>query len=296
MTNNLIYKTTYIKKNGNLVDVTIRLNDECKNGHEDFSITGYEYKSKRRSDRNMVHGGAIGDQIAKEKPELAIFNNLHLCDWEGRPMHGVSNMKYHLKNDVLPISDFCKYYRITEKEYNILLNSGNESHLAYLLVTLGIMDRWKQESIKAINLLEELTGKKFKSDATRTHQNPLDLFDKKEIEAKIENGYFNIENIQSREYKAEREKRVKTMNSLKARFKSDIKEKEIDLTIKLFLVDKFGSHDNCIYYKHTNELVFNWMENPSYCKIWSLDEYHEFIDNFDFSIFPDDFQKKFRTY
>ena len=38
LSNSLIYKETKIVENGNTkITVTIRLDDECKNGHQDFS-------------------------------------------------------------------------------------------------------------------------------------------------------------------------------------------------------------------------------------------------------------------
>ena len=90
-TNDLRHTVETTTKSGDQLQIKIRLNDECKNGHQDFSITGTVWeKGKPRTDRYMLRGGAMGDQIAKEKPEYAIFNRLHLCDYKGIPMKMVS--------------------------------------------------------------------------------------------------------------------------------------------------------------------------------------------------------------
>src|SRR6185312_390500 len=97
-TNDIRFTTTKTKKGIDYV-IKIRLNDECKNGHNDFSITGDMYLSgKVHTDRNNQGGGAIGDEIAKCFPEFKIFNDLHLCDAKGAPMYAQANGFYHLKN------------------------------------------------------------------------------------------------------------------------------------------------------------------------------------------------------
>ena len=60
------------------LSVNIRLNDECKNGHQDFAITG----TRHLKNGDIGGGGAIGNEIAKKYPEFAIFDRLHLCDYK----------------------------------------------------------------------------------------------------------------------------------------------------------------------------------------------------------------------
>ena len=124
--------TVNIQDKNNNLEIKIRLNDECGNGHEDFSITGTIWEvGKRRTDRNMISSGAIGDTVAKLDKNYALINKLHLCDADGIPMHAVSNMFYHLKNGFTQIkidfkTDFCEYYRITPEQYDILSTATEE--------------------------------------------------------------------------------------------------------------------------------------------------------------------------
>ena len=93
-TNNLIYKCSK-EVNDTVVYVTIRLNDECNNGHNDFSITGEVYKKgKPKTDRYMVCCGCCHDEILEAFPEFKIFVDLHLCSSDGYPMFLGKNAAY----------------------------------------------------------------------------------------------------------------------------------------------------------------------------------------------------------
>lgn len=148
--------------------VVVKLSDECKNGHQDFSITGIEWeKGKAHNYRNRIHGGACGDDIASRFPEFEIFNRLHLCDYNGVPMYPVGNGMYNIKR--MKKEDFCSYYRITEAHYDILKDCIDKREYLYYLYELGIVDSWKAEATEAIKILEQWTGEKFVNTSTRSH-------------------------------------------------------------------------------------------------------------------------------
>ena len=108
-TNSLKYSTRKVVGNKDIT-VNIRLNDECKNGHQDFSITGEIYQAgKPRNDRNMIMAGCCHEEILKYFPQFKIFIDLHLCDYKGIPMHAAANMHYHMNSDKMTIERFCKY-------------------------------------------------------------------------------------------------------------------------------------------------------------------------------------------
>ena len=65
-TNNLKHKISITEK-ANCV-ISIRLNDECKNGHEDFSITADFWKLERpKTDKNWIMGGCCHEEILKNQ-------------------------------------------------------------------------------------------------------------------------------------------------------------------------------------------------------------------------------------
>lgn len=80
--------------------VEIRFDDRCRNGHNDFSVTGTVYKAGRRGDYAVLTCGCIHEVIAKHFPELAHALPYHLMsangpEREGGPMHYIANTLYH---------------------------------------------------------------------------------------------------------------------------------------------------------------------------------------------------------
>lgn len=74
----------------------------------------------------------------------------------------------------------------------------DKEYFKYLLYTLGIVDRWKQESLKAIKQLEALTGNTWENPYKPENEHfALKLTD--ETENRIKDGYYTSEAIQARE-------------------------------------------------------------------------------------------------
>jgi hypothetical protein len=262
--NDLRYITT---KTVGKEDITakIRLNDECKNGHQDFSITGDIYVAgKPKTDGNLISGGCIHDAILKHFPEFKIFVNLHSCDYNGVPMHATANGYYHLRtgfSKVKPSEDgfkakYCEYYRITAKQFDALNTSRSEIEFAVLLKELGILTQWKLEAQKAINKLELLTGTKFVNDSKRSHL----IYPTNEAIAdyrqKLESGYYTDEAIAGRKNEAIEKK----ISEMKADAEKEIASIRIDLDLKTQLYRMGGDRFrfNTIHYTHKNIIAFNW--------------------------------------
>lgn len=257
-TNNNTFRTERKDRNGNDVIIEISLNDECKNGYERFLITGDVYKKNRkRTDRNLIISGAIGDYISEEFPEFKIFNNLHLSRFDGTPMYAIENGLYFIKEGNLEAAK--NHFRISDEEMKEIRCAENEQHLYFLLKNKGIIQKWKDEAGKAISILESLTKNKFESKGDATY---FSKFEEKlqETKERIESGYYSEENIIKRKEKALVEKIASLINDIKkdAKSKKEDIDKKANIEITLLEHSLFDAYDNHIYYSHTNTVAFNW--------------------------------------
>lgn len=71
------------------ITVSARFNDECRNGHDTFAITGEILNNQGEE----VAGGCIHDEITEHFPELAGVIKWHLCSTDG-PLHYLANTLY----------------------------------------------------------------------------------------------------------------------------------------------------------------------------------------------------------
>jgi len=264
-TNSLKFKTYKVAPNGEQWEINIRLNDECKNGHQDFSITGTSWeKGKPKTDRYMLHGGACGDEIATLWPEYSIFNTLHLCDYKGIPMHCSVNGYYHLKNGFYSksegdafMAEYCEYYRLSKDEFMFLNDAESETHFAILLERLGVFAKWEKQANEAIKLLETLTGDEFIIDSKKNqYYRPEQVKIDEELQ-KIESGFYSVEK------KAEREKQQQDARFLKLdeEEKTAIEKIKKEYEVKRLLLSHSQKlFDNAIFYNHSNEVCLNWRQ------------------------------------
>lgn len=79
------------------IQVEIRFDDSCGNGHNTFSITGTISEKLPVNRWREYSGGCIHDDIIKHFPELAPFIKWHLVSTDG-PMHYLANTMYHASN------------------------------------------------------------------------------------------------------------------------------------------------------------------------------------------------------
>lgn len=283
-TNNIQFNAKkFITYNGikSTIYVKIRLNDECGNGHEDFSITGdiYENQTGNKSDKHFAIGGCIHEEILKYFPKFKIFVDLHLCDFKGIPMHPIANGFYYLQTGFERLEGktqkeyFCEYYRMTPDQYDIIAKSSDQLEYALNLDKLGILDQWKEQADQAIKLLEELTGKKFESTATRTQlilpkDETFESLRKKEIE-----GYFS-QSEKGKRLKAKIDNKYqKIMDGIESDYKKAIQKAEHKKNIGLLIFNKvkhfsespkykhldfYPALNNMIFYDHSMEIKFNW--------------------------------------
>ena len=91
-------KKTYTKtytEDGQQYKITaeVRFDDECKNGHKAFSITGEILRKARNGRWEFDSCGQIQDDIAKHFPDLVPYFKWHLCSTDG-PLHYLANTLY----------------------------------------------------------------------------------------------------------------------------------------------------------------------------------------------------------
>ena len=259
-TNSLVYK---IEKQSKAFDavIKIKLNDECKNGHQDFSITANIFKhGEPKTERNSLGAGCCHDAILKIAPEFKQFVNLHLCDKDGIPMYASTNGYYHITvgfdNTENQKEKFCEYYRVTPLQYEILKQTSSADEYGFTLVKLGIVDRWKIEAKEAIKELERLTGDTFIDDSKKSQ---LGLTPERltELEKQDKEGYFSPENIAQR--KAEQLAKLKAdkIAEIVAEYNKAWEIAEKRKAIQMFCIENILT-DNVIFYTGSNEVCFNW--------------------------------------
>ncbi len=73
------------------IDVTIRYDDSCGNGHNSFSITADIIEKSVRGE--WIAGGCMHEEIVKAFPELEPYIKWHLTSSD-EPMHYVANSLY----------------------------------------------------------------------------------------------------------------------------------------------------------------------------------------------------------
>jgi hypothetical protein len=241
--------------------IKIRLDDECKNGHQDFAITATFWEvDKARTDRNMLSGGCCHEDILNVRPDLKPFIDLHLSDWEGVPMYAVENGYYHLTegfNDKkTPLKDkFCNYYRVTPEQFDIIATAVSSTDFGMKVAGQGILQQWKKQADEAIELLEELTGEKFTPASTRSNWN-LPIEKVKEEQRKQSEGYYTPEAIEQRKQDAINKK----LAEMEADYLKQIAKMSIEhsINVELFKLGGDKYKDGTIFYSHDNTIKFNW--------------------------------------
>lgn len=279
--------------NGNTYKViaTIKLHDEFKNGMCSWSITGILYQKKENGRFYNIGYSCLLEGILKASPKLKMFVDLHLCDWHGVPLYLVGNGYYLLQKDKKQAK---KYLRVTDEELEFLAKCEDKDYFKYQLFALGIVERWQEESRKAIQALEELTGDVWVNpykESEERHRLFLSDEEREEIEGKILSGYYTESAIQERQEAkriAEIEKRKnEVIKTFEERINKETKEKDV----KLAILGAGLLSDNYIYYVEGNNVVFNYY---SYHDKIKEEEYNNMLKNIDYSLLPEGIKFEFK--
>lgn len=253
-------------KDGDSIEIEIRLDDECGNGHQDFAITATVWeKGKPRTDRFMICGGCCHDEILAARPDLKQFIDLHLCDYLGIPMYAAANGFYHLKQGFnstpsespdFPAA-FCDYYRITADQFAELSKSVNKIEYALTLEKLGVFEQWKAQADLAIARLEKLTGQTFVNTSRRTQYDRPSDTEIEDYRAQLAAGYFTEAAIAERD-RAAADAFVADLEKKRDQEIADIRA-AADLKMQVYRIGGEKAYRNSIVYAHTKKLAFNWL-------------------------------------
>lgn len=304
-TNDIRHSFTVTRGNEKTV-IKIRLNDECRNGHEDFSITADIYEKDGRGRWVDVGGGCCHEHIIKLRPDLKQFETLHLCTWEGVPMHSAANafywfagfnggleQKYHggsgssAKTPEECRRIFAEHIHATEEQVAAIVAAQprSEIELRAVLEDLHFPEQWKSEANAAIATLEGWTGKKFKSTATRGFWEPVSAEQRAEIEKRRAEGYYDPEKAAARDAEKAAAAKAAKVAEIRADLAKSIEKKQRSAQVEIYMAERyFPQFQNVIYYDHTNELCVNWSSSE---KLITLAEFDRIAAELDPAALPE---------
>ena len=280
-TSNSLKHTIITKYNDKeTIKIVIKLADECKNGHADFSITGDIYETNRPK-TGWKMGGCIHKEIISVMPNLKQFITLHLSDFKGAPMYAIENGFYFLKNEKKAVT--MEFLRINDEEFNLLDAAEDKKYFSYLLHSLNIPARWQIEANQAIKELEALTGLTYLDNSTRSQLEDINMADMLDIENKIKSGYYTSKNINDRNTTKKNDEKNKIRTDLITEKDKAIKKLTDEFNVKIAIMDADFPLNNFIYYNHKNEGVFNWLD---YQPQITENEFINFLNLIDYTTLP----------
>jgi hypothetical protein len=162
-------------------------------------------------------------------------------------------------------------------------NPRTQAEFSHALETLGFRARWRKEAEAAIRQLEELTGKRFASKATRQQWEPLTPEQVHAIEERRASGYYTPEATAARaqaELEAKRAERIAEIENDRAREIEKIENKHL---VTMYFARRDMNRPNVIFYSHTNELCWNWTSTE---RLWTREEFDAFTQTIEFSELP----------
>ena len=252
----------------------IKLDDECKNGHLTFSFTGGVKIKKGNGRYYDFISGAIGDIITYFKPELSMFEKLHLCNHLGQPTY-IDNIRYHI-NEGKTDREISEMYNISDMEViKILRNASDNKDLFYYLVfRLGIAENWENLANEAIQEIEKRNGSKLKIEGKDRVYKQLPKEDCEVLENLYQLGYASNAQKELRDKARKEDQKQKELKEIEEQRNKAISKAQKEYEVKKAVVSFGISWINVIFYDHSNKLCFNYSD--CYKKIPS-DLINEFI-------------------
>lgn len=283
----LVYNVSKIYNDGkSKIDIKIRLNDECKNGHIDFAITANCYELNKYDHWFNTCGGCCHEEILEACPEFRPFVDLHLCLLvDGSPFYAIENGIYHIKDgnwDAIRNHFRLSYSELVQMKAD--KGVSDPLYLRWYLHANGIFKRWKQEAEDAKRMLEELCGQTIEDNSVKRGYEPLTEEEIEKVNDLIKSGYYDNSAVEKRQedaFKAELEKaRQEKIES----FEKKVAQMRQELDVELYFLSLGVKTDNYIYYSHRNTVVFNWKE---WGDKMSQEEFVDMINKVDYTKLPE---------
>lgn len=237
-----------------LFTYSIKLDDNCKNGHLTFSFTG-EIKVKKGNGQFYTYiSGAISDTIAYFKPELEKFNRLHTCNHLGQPMY-IDNVRYFI-NRGKTNKQIAEMYNIPNlKAIETLRNASDNKELFYYLVfRLGIAETWEKQAKEAIREMEAKTGLTLKIENKNKVYEQFDAEKCNDMAYLFKHGYATKEMKQAREETARTKKRLEGLAEIEKEFAKAVEKAKRIYEVKKAVISYGIAWNNVVFYDHKNEL------------------------------------------
>lgn len=243
-----------------LFTYSIKLDDNCKNGHLTFSFTG-KIKVKKGNGRFYTYiSGAIADIIVYFKPELEKFNQLHTCNHLGQLMY-IDDIRYFI-NEGKTNKQIAEMYNISNLEaIETLRNASDNKELFYYLVfRLGIAETWEKQAKEAIREMEVKTGLTLKIENKDKVYKQFDAEKCEILENLYQLGFASKQAKQYRAQQAAEEKKAKGLAEIEKEFAKAVEKAKRIYEVKKAVISYGISWNNVVFYDHKNELCFNWLD------------------------------------
>lgn len=291
---NLVYKRQIkvrLPKEGDVrLSVEIKVGDPYGHGYCQInSVNWVEKKSSSKPYSHYYYIRIMTDEEAKEYfPDIYPIIRLNGSTVNGVPIRFVDFIWYF---EMFDYKSAQEQLRCTDDELLKLSAAGHEGdpdYLAYLIVKIGLADKWEREAKEAIELFNKIGRFNFVDPYGKDNKMNIKRMvgPKAEHYAKMEkDGCFTIKGIAARRKMITDQQCVGERERAIADYVSDCNKLNVELNIRLALLDFKILRDDYIYYEHKNQIEINWHKNRV-----TLDQFNKIVKNIDRSKLPPNVQ------
>ena len=242
--------------------VSIRCNDECKNGHDTFAITGELWEVGDTYRRGPSTCGCIHNEIIKYYPEFQLLVDLHLSDGNGLPMYALENGFYHLQgvqgvaayDHTCTLEYFAEYMRISIQKAQALVDHCHRK-IEFALFVKAMEPIYLQEATDAKQMIQALINGEATPERTPTQDTTTaDVLTythetSEDAQSEVRKA------IEAEKIRKAQEARKEIEDTYDKKRKKALAQYQIDLWV---LENAPQFRGNVIYYEHIPRVCFGW--------------------------------------